>query len=75
MSSPLVMGPILPNDWPVSSTDPSYEGYKQAIINSASTLLDSIQQSENGSSSAGFNKGELLLLLTSIALYSNARVG
>jgi len=58
MSSPLVLGPILPGDWPVSSTDPSYTGYKQAIINSASTLLDSIQQSEDGSSSAGFNKSE-----------------
>ncbi|GAA5822490.1 hypothetical protein JCM5353_000527 [Sporobolomyces roseus] len=59
MSSPLVLGPILPGDWPVSSTDPSYTGYKQAIINSASTLLDSIQQSEDGSSSAGFNKIKL----------------
>lgn len=63
MSSPLVLGPILPGDWPVSSTDPSYAGYKQAIIDSAATLLDSIQQSEDNSSSAGFNKGELLLLL------------
>ncbi|GAA6060243.1 hypothetical protein JCM10212_003483 [Sporobolomyces blumeae] len=44
-SSPLVLGPILPGDWPTSRTDPSYEGYSRAIVDAASTLLESIHAS------------------------------
>ncbi|GAA5905266.1 SRPBCC family protein [Sporobolomyces salmoneus] len=57
MSSPLVLGPILPGDWPTSSTDPSYGGFKQAIFDSATTLLDSVRQAETGSTSI-FQKGK-----------------
>ncbi|GAA5881389.1 hypothetical protein JCM16303_000158 [Sporobolomyces ruberrimus] len=59
MSSPLVLGPILPGDWPTSSTDPSYEGYKQAIIDSASSLLASIREAETKAGTSTFEKGKL----------------
>ncbi|GAA5946937.1 hypothetical protein JCM3765_002084 [Sporobolomyces pararoseus] len=58
MTSPLVLGPILPGDWPTSANDPSYTGYRDAITQSTSTLLESIKQAETGSSNV-FQKGKL----------------
>ncbi|GAA5979324.1 hypothetical protein JCM5350_006968 [Sporobolomyces pararoseus] len=58
MTSPLVLGPILPGDWPTSANDPSYSGYRDAIIQNASTLLESIRQAETGTNQV-FQKGKL----------------
>ncbi|GAA5938546.1 SRPBCC family protein [Sporobolomyces koalae] len=57
-ASPLVLGPILPGDWPVNHTDPSYEGYKAAIIESASALLASIDTARGSDGSSDFAKGK-----------------
>ncbi|GAA6009440.1 hypothetical protein JCM11491_003557 [Sporobolomyces phaffii] len=59
MTSPLVLGPILPGDWPTSATDPSYEGYKEAILAASDQLLASIREAESAAGSATFDKGKL----------------
>lgn len=45
MTSPLVLGPILPGDWPTSPTDPSYAGYTAAIRRAALDLVASVSAS------------------------------